>query len=115
MGRNRKEVTSKYESKIGRSDAYVIDIINNKKRFKYSYSVEKYGVEHAKLLSEYMVCQLKKAFEEGDPDPNDIVKINNWFSEMENHYEIYTLCAATKEIKTILVDKDDYPLVSNYY
>ena len=52
MARTTKEITYKYEARTNasKSDAYVVDAIVNKVRYKYTYSTTKYGDEIAKEL-----------------------------------------------------------------
>ena len=117
MARTPKEITYKFESRsnTNKSDVYLVDVIFNKVRYKYTYSTTKYGTEVAEELAKKMAELLTAALIDESIDISSVSKINNLYKEFEDRVEIYTLCAATKELHTIIVDKDDYPKVKEYY
>lgn len=117
MARTTKEITYKYEARTNasKSDAYVVDAIVNKVRYKYTYSTTKYGDEIAKELASKMADLLNAALIEKTIDINSVSKINNLYKEFDDYIEIYTLCASTKKLHTILIDKEDYDKVKDYY
>ena len=117
MARTTKEITYKYEARTNasKSDAYVVDAIVNKVRYKYTYSTTKYGDEIAKELASKMADLLNAALIEKTIDINSVSKINNLYKEFDDYIEIYTLCASTKKLHTILIDKEDYSKVKDYY
>lgn len=84
----------------GRSDVWMFEKVIKGKRYKFCYAISKYG-KHAKLMAEYSAKHL--------------VKLNNWFEEKENYIIIWSYFNKENEYKQILIDKEDYDLVKDYY
>lgn len=117
MGQSNKTINYKYEPRKNttKSGVYVVDIIHNKIRYKYTYSIAKYGEEAARELASIMADLLTKALIEQSIDIESVSKINNLYKEFDDYVEIYSMCASTNKMHTILVDKEDFDKVKGYY
>ena len=86
----------KYKSDKFNTEYYEVRVNNKNKK----YSIDKYGV-----------YALNMALYTADTG----IYLKNWFEEKDNYIVIYTLSKKEKIQKEILIDKEDYELVKDYY
>ena len=115
--RNRKGIVSyKFVNREeGRSNAYVIDIIYNKCRYKYSYSIDKYTDVYAKLLIERMQTLLQEKIDNKSLNKEGLDKINNWYEERDKCIVLFTYNSKEDKMEEILIDTEDYDKIKSYY
>lgn len=117
MSNSENRVNYRYEERSGsnKSNVYLVDCIHNKKRYKYTYSIGKYGKENAEKLASQMADLLTHAIYDKTVDIDSIKKINNLYKEHENHIEIYSLENSTGDLHIIKIDKDDFDKIRDFY
>lgn len=115
--RNRKGIVSyKFVNREeGRSNAYVIDIIYKKCRYKYSYSIDKYTDAYAKLLIERMQTLLQEKIDNKSLNKEGLDKINNWYEKRDDCIAIFTYNSKEDKMEEILIDEEDYDKIKAYY
>ena len=117
MSNSNNKVNYRYEERSGsnKNNVYLVDCIYNKKRYKYTYSTGKYGVENAKKLASKMADLLTNAIYDKSIDIESIKKINNLYEEKDDYIEIYSLESSTGEMHTIIIDKEDFERIRDFY
>ena len=117
MSNSNNRVNYRYEERRGsnKNNVYLVDCIYNKKRYKYTYSIGKYGEENARALASKMADLLTNAIYDKTVDIETITKINNVYEEKDDYIELYSLEYSTSEMHTIIIDKEDYDKIKEYY
>ncbi len=112
-----KDITYKletYNDNKLKSNIYTVDIVHKGKRYKYTYSLKKYGI-YAEKLANMMATLLNEAINSGTIDLDTIKKIKNYYEVEGDSVRIHTRCAANDEMKVIIVDKEDFNAIKDYY